>query len=225
MVQYQLPKLPYAFNQFTGFLSPETFEFHYGKHHQKYIDNLNHLLPGTGLEELSLNEIIMLADGEVFNNAAQTWNHAFFWYSMIPETFKPQTGSDFLEAVKRNFQSMENLEDRFMATAMKHFGSGYTWLIKDRSGTLQFVSTANADVPFKTKECVPLMTCDLWEHAYYIDHRNNKEEYLKGFWDHINWYFVERNFHLHKPVDLTIAFKPHHAQAGHAMNDLIQPSH
>jgi len=188
---FELPKLPYDLDALAPVISRETLEFHHGKHHQAYVNNLNNLLPSTDLEGKSLEEIIKQASGTVFNNAAQIWNHTFYWNSLSPNGGEP-TG-DLLEAINKTFGSLEGFKEAFNKSATTLFGSGWTWLVKDNTGALEIVNTQNAGTPI-TDNKTPLFTCDVWEHAYYIDFRNARPKYLEAFWEIVNWDFVTQNF-------------------------------
>jgi len=189
MIQHKLMELPFAKEALKGFLSPETIEFHYGKHHQTYVNKLNELLPGSGFEESSLEEIVMKSSGPLFNNAAQVWNHDFYWKCLSPEIQKP--GSQTLSLIEQTWGSFEAFKKEFDSKATTLFGSGWAWLVFDPSAQkLTIVQTSNAENPMKNG-FVPILTCDVWEHAYYIDYRNSRPNYLTKWWDHVNWNFVE----------------------------------
>lgn len=185
---FTLPLLPYDLNALEPQISQETMEFHYGKHHSAYVNNLNKLIPGTEFETMSLEEIIMNAKGGIFNNAAQVWNHTFYWNCLSPNGGGEPNGK-LAEAITKNFGSFETFKDQFTQTAATTFGSGWAWLVQDASGKLKIISTSNADTPM-TEGYTALMTCDVWEHAYYIDYRNVRPDYIKAFWSLVNWDFV-----------------------------------
>jgi len=190
---FSLPKLPYEMNALVPYISEETLEYHYGKHHQTYVDNLNKMVPGSQYEGLSLEEIIKTAPaGGLFNNAAQIWNHSFYF-----ETFAPPSGSQpvgaLADAIVSKWNSFDSFVAAFKASALGNFGSGWTWLVKKPDSTLDIVNTSNADTPL-TGEDVPLLTCDVWEHAYYIDYRNARPKYLDGFWNVVAWEKVAARF-------------------------------
>lgn len=190
---HSLPLLPYELNGLEPYLSQETLEYHYGKHHKAYVDNLNNLILGTGFEEKTLEEIVQTAPaGPIFNNAAQIWNHTFYWESLAPES-KDISGSKLEQAIVNTWGTMEAFKKAFNDIAMKTFGSGWTWLVKKPDGTLELVSTSNAATPL-TSENISLLTCDVWEHAYYIDYRNKRAEYLEKFWNIVNWGKIEERF-------------------------------
>ena len=189
---FELPTLPYAFNALEPYISQETLEYHYGKHHQAYVNKLNGLIPGTAFEGQSLEEIILNSDGGVFNNAAQIWNHTFYWHCMSPEG-----GGDpydaLAAAIDQTFGSFEKFKDDFTNAAHTQFGSGWAWLVKNETGKLEILSTSNACNPMTVRK-TPLLTCDVWEHAYYIDTRNDRPKYVSNFWQLVNWDFVAKNF-------------------------------
>jgi Fe-Mn family superoxide dismutase len=167
-------------------------EFHYGKHHKAYVYKLNELIKGKPQEHMTLDEIVRDSAGPMFNNAAQAWNHTFFWQSMSPESAKAPQG-DFARAIDTSFGSLEKFKDEFSSAAIAVFGSGWTWLVTDASGKLAIKSTQNADTPIADNG-IPLLTCDVWEHAYYIDYRNERPQFVKAFWNVVNWQFAARNF-------------------------------
>ncbi len=189
---FELPALPYLKNRLVPHISEETLEFHYGKHHQTYVTNLNNLVPGTEFEGMSLEEIIMKSSGPIFNNAAQVWNHTFYWNSLAPNAGGAPTG-DLAAAIDAQFGSFEKFKEEFTKCAVTTFGSGWAWLVKNADGTLALVSTSNAGCPLTTGQ-KPLLTCDVWEHAYYIDFRNARPAYLEAFWALVNWDFAAANF-------------------------------
>lgn len=181
----ELPELPYATDALSPYLSPETFEYHYGKHHKAYVDNLNKLIDGTDEANASLDDIIMSAEGGKFNNAAQVWNHTCYWNSMKPGGGGAPTGS-VADAIAEAFGSYDDFKTQFKAAAVGQFGSGWAWLVLD-GGKLAIMATANADLPMKHGKQA-LITCDVWEHAYYIDYRNRRPDYVETFLDHlVNW--------------------------------------
>lgn len=189
---FKLPELPYQTTAFSPWLSPESFEFHYGKHHKTYIDKLNSAIEGTDDQKLSLEELVGKSKGGVFNNAAQAWNHTFFWYGITPKPKELDKSSETYKAITKSFGTFEDFKAQFSNTAVSQFGSGWAWLVKDKSGKLEILSTANAETP-ATAGKTPLLTCDVWEHAYYIDHRNARPKFVEGFLNHVNWDFVEAN--------------------------------
>ena len=189
---HELPPLPYAMDALAPHISKETLEFHYGKHHKTYVDNLNKLLPGTEFENLSLEDIVRKSSGGVFNNAAQIWNHTFYWNCLAPNAGGKPTGA-LASAIDQAFGSFDTFKEKFSQTAVTTFGSGWGWLVKNASGGLELVSTSNAGCPL-TGGQTPLLTCDVWEHAYYIDYRNARPKYVESFWNLVNWDFVAANF-------------------------------
>lgn len=189
---YELPALPYAKDALAPHISEETLEYHYGKHHQTYVTNLNNLVPGTAFEDKTLEEIITSASGPVFNNAAQIWNHTFYWNCLSP-TGGGEPAGTLAEVINAAFGSFETFREEFTKTAVGTFGSGWAWLVKNADGTLAIVSTSNAGNPLTAGQ-TPLLTCDVWEHAYYIDYRNARPKYVEAFWNLVNWEFVEANF-------------------------------
>jgi Fe-Mn family superoxide dismutase len=189
---FELPPLPYAQNALEPTISAETLEYHYGKHHQTYVNNLNNLVPGTEFEGLSLEEIITKSSGGIFNNAAQVWNHTFYWNSMTPNG-KGTPEGDLAAAIDSTFGSFDEFKDAFSKSAATNFGSGWTWLVKNADGSIAIVNTSNAGCPL-TDGQTPLLTVDVWEHAYYIDFRNARPKYLEAFWGLVNWDFVAANF-------------------------------
>ena len=189
---FELPALPYEKNALEPHISSETLDFHYGKHHNTYVQKLNGLVEGTDLEGKSLEDIIKTSSGGVFNNAAQIWNHTFYWNSLSPNGGGEPTGA-VADAINAAFGSFEDFKAKFNDMAVNNFGSSWTWLVKKADGSLDIVNTSNAGTPIT--ECLtPLITVDLWEHAYYIDYRNVRPDYLKGFWALVNWDFANENF-------------------------------
>ena len=188
----ELPALPYARDALAPRISEETIDYHYGKHHQAYVTNLNKMIEGTAHADQSLEEIIRSSEGGVFNNAAQIWNHTFYWNSLTPNSSAP-TG-DLASAIDSIFGSFDEFKAKFTASAAGNFGSGWTWLVKNASGALEIVNTGNAGTPITDAGITPLLTVDVWEHAYYVDYRNARPEYLKNFWELANWEFAAKNF-------------------------------
>ncbi len=188
---HSLPPLPYALDALAPHISKETLEFHYGKHHQTYVTNLNNLIPGTEFESASLEDIVKKSSGGVFNNAAQVWNHTFYWNSLSPKGGGEPSGK-LAEAINKKWGSVAAFKEAFNKSAAGNFGSGWTWLVKKSDGSLDIVNTSNAGTPLTTTD-VPLLTCDVWEHAYYIDYRNARPKYLETFWSLVNWDFAAKN--------------------------------
>jgi len=190
---YELPALPYEKSALEPHISAETLEFHHGKHHNTYVTNLNNLVPGSQFEGKSLEEIITSAPaGGVFNNAAQIWNHTFYWNSLSPNGGGAPTGA-LADAINAAFGSFDGFKEKFATSAATNFGSGWTWLVKNADGTVAIVNTSNAGCPL-TDGVTPLLTCDVWEHAYYIDYRNARPKYVEAFWNLANWEFASANF-------------------------------
>lgn len=189
---FELPPLPYALDALQPHISKETLEYHYGKHHRAYVDKLNKLIEGTEFEALSLDHIIQKSTGSIFNNAAQHWNHTFYWHSLTP-TSRGEPSAELAEAIKKAFGSFEAFKKAFTESATSLFGSGWTWLVKNQAGDLEIMNTGNADLPMKSGKKA-LLTCDVWEHAYYIDYRNLRPEYLNHYWELVHWDFVAKNF-------------------------------
>ncbi len=187
-MSHSLPELPYAREALEPYLSAETLDFHYGKHHQTYVTNLNKLLEGSDQANLSLEELIKQSSGGIFNNAAQIWNHTFYWNCLSPNGGGEPEGPLF-EAINQAFGSFESFKTEFTKTAITTFGSGWAWLVQNSDGTLALKSTSNAATPL-TENVTPILTCDVWEHAYYIDYRNARPAYLDNFWKMVNWQFA-----------------------------------
>ena len=191
-MEHKLPELPYAMDALAPIISKETLEYHYGKHHQAYVTNLNNLIKGTEFENLSLEDIINKSSGGIFNNAAQVWNHTFYWHCLKPNGGGAPSGK-LAEAINAKFGSFEEFKKQFTQTAITTFGSGWAWLVKNADGSVELRSTPNAQTPM-TAGKTALLTCDVWEHAYYIDYRNRRPDYVAAFWNLVNWDFVAKNF-------------------------------
>ncbi|AEF98690.1 superoxide dismutase [Fe] [Methylomonas methanica] len=189
---FELPALPYANDALAPHISAETIEYHYGKHHQTYVTNLNNMVPGTEFEGLSLEEIVKKSSGGIFNNAAQIWNHTFYWNCLSPNGGGAPTGG-LANAIERTFGSFDEFKEAFTKCAVTTFGSGWAWLVKNANGSLELVSTSNAGCPLTAGQ-TPILTCDVWEHAYYIDFRNARPKYLEAFWSLVNWEFAGANY-------------------------------
>ena len=185
---FELSKLPYAKNALAPQISEETLEFHHGKHHKRYVDNLNNLLPATEFEGSSLEDIIKTSTGSIFNNAAQVWNHTFYWRCLSPNGGGNPPGK-LADAINKTFGSFENFKEEFTKASVTIFGSGWGWLVKKHDGTLEITTTISAGNPM-TQDTIPILACDVWEHAYYIDYRDAKAAYLKAFFELVNWDFV-----------------------------------
>jgi len=186
-----LPPLPYELDALEPYISRETLEYHYGKHHQGYVTNLNKLLPGSGFESASLEEIVRKSSGGIFNNAGQVWNHNFYWNCLAPNGGGEPSG-ELAKAIEKAFGSFAEFKEKFTQAAVNTFGSGWAWLVKNKDGSIELASTSNAATPF-TQDKTCLLTCDVWEHAYYIDYRNARLPYLEAFWKLVNWAFVAKN--------------------------------
>jgi Fe-Mn family superoxide dismutase len=191
-MEHKLPELPYAKDALAPYISAETLDFHYGKHHKTYVDNLNKLIPGTEFEKLTLEEIIKKAPaGGIFNNSAQIWNHTFYWNSLAPHAGGEPSG-ELAAAISKSFGSFAQFKEKFSTAATTIFGSGWAWLAKNADGSLEIVQASNAGNPLKDGK-KPLLTCDVWEHAYYIDYRNARAKYVEAFWNLVNWKFAAQN--------------------------------
>jgi len=187
-MKHLLPKLAFSPDALTPFVSEETLAYHHGKHHAGYVEKLNGLVASTDLQDLSLTELVQRATGPVFNNAAQHYNHSFYWRCITPGDGKQPSG-ELLQAIERDFGSMAKLKEAFTSAAKTHFGSGWCWLVEDSAGRLRVRTSDNAGCPLVDGEA-PLLTCDVWEHAYYIDHRNDRARYVDLFWSAANWDFA-----------------------------------
>lgn len=189
---FELPPLPYPQDALEPVISANTLSFHYGKHHQAYVNNLNNLIKGTKFENgYTLEQIIMESEGGIFNNAAQVWNHTFYWESLGKSSASVQ--GELLAVIERDFGSLEKFKELFTDASVKVFGSGWAWLVKDSEGKLSIRQTANAANPM-TDGYTPLLTCDVWEHAYYLDYQNRRPDYVKSFWDIVDWNRVQARF-------------------------------
>ncbi|EKD73229.1 MAG: Superoxide dismutase [uncultured bacterium] len=188
---HELPKLPYATDALQPYISKETLEYHYGKHHQAYVNNLNNLIKDTEFAAASLEDIIVKSSGGIFNNAAQVWNHTFYWNCLTPKSGGEPSGK-LADAIKKKFGSLDEFKKQFTQTAISTFGSGWAWLVKNPQGELEIISTSNAGTPMQQNKKA-LLTCDVWEHAYYIDYRNARPTYVENFWKIVNWDFIAEN--------------------------------
>ena len=191
-MEHKLPPLPYAMDALQPHISKETLEFHYGKHHQAYATNLNNLIKGTEFENLSLEEIIKKSSAGVSNNSAQIWNHTFYWNSLSPKGGGKPSGA-LAAAIDKKWGSFDAFKDAFTKSAVSNFGSGWTWLVKKADGTVDIVNTTGAGTPL-TGSDTALITCDVWEHAYYVDYRNRRPDYVGAFWNLVNWEFAAKHF-------------------------------
>lgn len=189
---FVLPPLPYEMDALAPHISRETLEYHYGNHHQTYVTKLNELVAGTPVEKQTLEQVIKTSSGPIFNNAAQVWNHSFYWECLSPKGGGEPTGK-LLDAIKKSFGDFASFKEQFTKTAIGTFGSGWAWLVKNPHGGLEIISTSNAATPLTTDN-KPLLTCDVWEHAYYIDYRNARPKYMDAFWKLVNWDFVSANY-------------------------------
>lgn len=192
-MNFKLPKLPYALDYLEPLISRRTLEFHYQKHHQSYVNNLNKLTEGNQWDHVSFEELIKGSEGGIYNNAAQVWNHAFYWECMSKDQEKIKD-PDFIMAVEESFESIESFKNQFFQAAITLFGSGWAWLVKNEEGRLVIMQGPNAWNPIR-EEKTPLLTCDVWEHAYYLDYQNRRPDYLESFWGLVNWKKVEDRFH------------------------------
>lgn len=190
-MQHQLPPLPYAMDALQPHISKETLDFHYAKHHAAYVTNLNNVIKGTEFENATLEDIIKKSAGGIFNNAAQIWNHTFYWNCLAPKGGGQPTGS-LAAAIGKKWTSFDAFKEAFTKSAVGNFGSGWTWLVKKPDGSVDIVNTSNAATPI-TGADKPLLTCDVWEHAYYIDYRNRRPDYVAAFWNLVNWPFAANN--------------------------------
>ncbi len=190
-MKHSLPTLPYKMNALEPQISTETVEYHYGKHHAAYVKNLNAMIQHTDFEGQSLEDIIQKSEGGIFNNAAQVWNHTFYWNCLSPQGGGDPSG-ELAAAIRKNFGSFSEFKTKFINSAVTHFGSGWIWLVQSVEG-LEILSTSNAESPLRTGKS-PLLVCDVWEHAYYIDYRNARLAYLEAFWERVNWEFVAENY-------------------------------
>ncbi len=188
-MSFELPALPYAPDALAPVISARTIEFHYGKHHQTYVNNLNKLIVGTEFENSSLEEIIVKASGGIFNNAAQVWNHTFYWNCLSPKAVSQAEGK-LLEALIRDFGSVDAFKEQFVAAATTLFGAGWAWLVMDSENKLKIVQESNAGNPMKSN-LVPLFTMDVWEHAYYLDYQNRRPDYISALWTIVDWKKIE----------------------------------
>jgi len=191
-MSFELPKLPYSKNALEPYISEKTIEFHYGKHHQAYVTKVNALSEGTPFENASLEEIIKKAEGGIFNNGAQVWNHTFYFFQFSPDGCK-EPKDELKKAIEAKFGSFEKFKEEFSNAAATLFGSGWAWLVKNQNGELEIVQTANAGNPLRDGK-TPLLTCDVWEHAYYLDKQNARPKYIEDFWKIIDWKVISERF-------------------------------
>ncbi len=191
-MKFELPPLPYALDALEPHISQKTLEFHYGKHHQAYVNNLNNLVPGSAFEDADLEKIVKEADGGIFNNGAQVWNHTFYFNSFSPNGGGEPTG-EFAEAINKTFGSFDAFKDAFSKAAATLFGAGWAWLVKKDDGSLEIVKESNAGNPLRNG-VTPILTCDVWEHAYYLDKQNKRPDYIADFWKVIDWNIVSGRY-------------------------------
>ncbi len=191
-MEHKLPQLPYELDALQPHISKETLEYHYGKHHQTYVTNLNNLIKGTEYDNMSLEDIIKKSSGGIFNNAAQVWNHTFYWHSLAPKAGGEPKG-ELLDAIIKKWGSFAEFKKAFTQVCIGTFGSGWGWLVKTPQNNLELVSTSNAATPLTSANKL-LINCDVWEHAYYIDYRNSRPNYMEAFWHLVNWDFAEKNY-------------------------------
>lgn len=189
---HQLPQLPFNSASLSPVISSNTLEFHHGKHHQAYVNNLNNLIKGTEFENATLEEIIKKATGGIFNNGAQVWNHTFYWNCIKPNGSKLPEGK-LLDAINKQYGSLDKLKEQFSAAAASLFGSGWAWLVKKNDNTIDIIQESNAGNPLRNG-FIPLLTCDVWEHAYYLDYQNRRPDYIKAFWDIIDWETISKRY-------------------------------
>jgi len=189
---FELPKLPYALSALEPDISEKTLEFHYGKHHQAYVNNLNNLVPGTKFENADLETIIREADGGVFNNGAQVWNHAFYFKGFGPGG-SPEPAGSLAKALKKHFGSFTEFKEKFSKAATTLFGSGWVWLVKMENGSLEIIQESNAGNPIRSG-LKPILTCDVWEHAYYLDYQNRRPDYVRSFWNILDWRIISDRY-------------------------------
>jgi Fe-Mn family superoxide dismutase len=191
-MEHKLPELPYAMDALQPHISKETLEYHYGKHHNAYVNNLNNLIKGTEFQDQNLEDIIKKSSGGIFNNAAQVWNHTFYWHCLSPNSEGRPEGN-LAKAIESKFGTFDDFKKQFSQAAATLFGSGWAWLVKNQDGSIELMTTGNAGTPM-TSGKTALLTCDVWEHAYYIDYRNARPSYIEHFWNLVNWKFVAKNF-------------------------------
>lgn len=190
---FSLPELNYSKDALAPHISAETIEYHYGKHHKTYVDKLNAAIEGTPDAEKSLEEIVRTSSGGVFNNAAQVWNHTFYWNSLSPNGGGEPTG-ELAQAITKTWGSYQGFKEAFTNAATGQFGSGWAWLVKKNDGSLAITTTSNAETPLTHNGQTALLTCDVWEHAYYVDYRNARPKYVEAFWNLVNWDFAAKNY-------------------------------
>ena len=191
-MSFELPELPFAMDALEPHISAKTLEFHYGKHHKAYVDKVNGLIEGTKFENANLEDIIRDAEGGIFNNGAQVWNHTFYWNCLSPEA-KPEPNGELMESINRDFGSFAEFKEKFSNAAATLFGSGWAWLVENESGKLEIIQESNAGNPLRNGY-KPLLTCDVWEHAYYLDKQNRRPDYVKDWWKLVDWEKVSERY-------------------------------
>jgi superoxide dismutase, Fe-Mn family len=189
---HQLPELPYALDALEPYISKETLNYHHGKHHAGYVEKLNKAIENTEYTDKTLEQIIATAQGNIFNNAAQAWNHSFYWQCLSPDNTL-DTKNEISLAIQSDFGTLDDFKQSFTDAATSLFGSGWTWLVLNQEGNIEIVNTENADTPLRHGQ-IPLLTCDVWEHAYYLDYKNARPDYLQAFWKLVNWDFVNEQY-------------------------------
>lgn len=189
---HQLPELPYSLDALEPYISKDTLKYHHGKHHAGYVDKLNKAVENTEYSDKTLVQIIATAQGNIFNNAAQVWNHGFYWQCLRPDS-RIDPDREIIQVIERDFGSLNDFKQRFTDAATSLFGSGWTWLVLNQEGNIEIENTGNADTPLRCGQ-VPLLTCDVWEHAYYLDYKNARPDYLQAFWKLVNWDFVNEQY-------------------------------
>jgi len=192
-MEHKLPELPYAMDALEPHISRETLEFHHGKHHATYVANLNKLISGTEFADKSLEDIIKTSSAGIFNNSAQVWNHSFYWNCLSPNGGGEPSGA-LADAINSAFGSFSEFKEKFATSAATNFGSGWTWLVKNSDGRVELLNTSNAGSALTEEGKTPILTCDVWEHAYYVDYRNARPKYVEAYWNLVNWDFVAANF-------------------------------
>jgi Fe-Mn family superoxide dismutase len=202
-MKFQLPVLPWEKNALEPYISNETIEWHFNGHQKAYVDKTNQLVEKMGLEGLSLEKIILNYDGALYDNAAQAWNHTFYWQGLKPSAAEPSKDGDFMAAIIDHFGSLDDMKEQFFECAANLFGSGWTWLITNERGEIDFINTHNADNPIRYEASYPLWTCDVWEHAYYVDYRKDRKKYLEGVWKLVNWENIEACYGLKRIPNMT----------------------
>jgi len=202
-MKFRLPALPFDEDALEPFLSREAIQAHYYGHHKAYIDKVNGFIDKLGLEGVSLEKLVLNYDGAVYDNAAQAWNHTFFWLGLAPTAKVLPDEAEMMRAINAQFGSLNGMKERFIEVASVLFGSGWTWLVTNDNGEIDIINTHNGDNPLRFERCHPLWCCDIWEHAYYIDYRFKRKDYLNAIWEHVNWEFVNECFHLKRIPNMT----------------------